>query len=83
MSIRKRLLVIGLLNAPPKESQFTAASPTDLKETVQAEFRKTKEAGYEVDVSLCDNRHFDQALMASLPQTHSGYFMSLTHVVGD
>lgn len=72
MSTQKRLLIIGLLNAPPSESPFSTATLAHLKETVQAEIRKTKEAGYEVDVSLCDDRHFDNALLVSLSHTANG-----------
>lgn len=69
MSTPRKLLVIGLLSPPPQSSQFGDVNPLQLKETVQEEFRKIKEAGFDVDVSLCDDRHFDKALMVSLPQS--------------
>lgn len=68
MSISKRLLVIGLLNLP-KGSQASAASSENIRDSVQAEFRKTKEAGYDLDISLCDDEDFDNALRVSVSET--------------
>lgn len=63
--IPKRLLVIGLLNAPKSQTSSAAANPDELRKAVQTEFKKAREAGFDVDVSLCDDTRFDHALSVS------------------
>lgn len=64
--IPKKLLVVGLLNAPKAHHTTSAGiTPEELRNTVQAEFRKTTEAGYDLDVSLCDDSRFDHSLRVS------------------
>lgn len=63
MSVSRKLLIIGLLNAPKRDqASLQSLTPEGMKASVQAEFRKIKEAGYDMDVSLCDDKHFDDAL---------------------
>lgn len=63
--IPKRLLVIGLLNAPKSQTSSAAVNPDELRKAVQAEFKKAREAGFDVDVSLCDDTRFDHSLSVS------------------